>query len=220
MAGKDTKLAPDPAPDPFLNPPSTRYPLGGAKLRILRKRIYTLGKLIDRRDRAAASSCPTRDHAFTKQLQWAWEGEEEEEEKRVDSISINACRRQIRHWERCSRKKPAGAGLGGPKSLLRKEIDKWLLLEIDERPLWRIYKALLAEQECGASVPAGASDLVEELQQVGRSPTGAPATSPGRDEDARGASQPAASSGLVEDIQRIGRLEFDYAGREIDPDKR
>ena len=146
--------------------------------------------------------------------------EEEWEEKRGDSISINACRRQIRHWERCSRKYPAGAGLGGRKSLLCKEIDKWLLQEIDKRPLWRIYKALLAEHDCGASVPAAASGLVEELQQVGRSPTGAPATSPGRDEDARGASQPAASSILVEDIQRIGRLEFDYSGREIAPDKR
>ena len=146
--------------------------------------------------------------------------EEEWEEKRVDSISINACRRQIRHWERCSRKYPGGATWGRPKSLLRKEIDKWLLQEIDKRPLWRIYKALLAEHDCGASVPAAASGLVEELQQVGRSPTGAPATSPGRDEDARGASQPAASSILVEDIQRIGRLEFDYSGREIAPDKR
>ena len=164
MAGKDTRLAlsktimqtrkririyqkssrgaSEPASDPFLNPLAKRHPLGGHKLRILRKRIYTLGKLIDRRDRAAASSCPTRDHAFTKQLQWAWEGEEEEEEKRVDSISINACRRQIRQWERCSRKRPAGARLGGPKSLLRKEIDKWPLLEIDERSLWRIYTAL------------------------------------------------------------------------------
>ena len=167
MAGKDTKLAPDPAPDPFLNPPSKRYPLGGAKLRILRKRIYTLGKLIDRRDRAAASSCPTRDHAFTKQLQWAWEGEEEEEEKRVDSISINACRRQIRHWERCSRKYPAGAGQGRPKSLLRKEIDKWLLQENGDRRLWRVYKALLAEHDCGASQPVASSGLVEDIQMVG-----------------------------------------------------
>ena len=109
--------------------------------------------------------------------------EEEWEEKRVDSISINACRRQIRHWERCSRKNPAGARRGGPKSLLRKEIDKWLLQENGDRRLWRVYKALLAEHDCGAS-------------------------------------QPVASSGLVEDIQKIGRLEFDSAGREIDPDRR
>ena len=80
----------EPAPDPFLNPPSKRHPLGDFKLRILRKRIYTLGKLVDRRDRAAASSCPIRDHAFTRQLQWAWEGEEEEEKKRVDPICIRA----------------------------------------------------------------------------------------------------------------------------------
>ena len=63
-------------------------------------------------------------------------------------------------------------------------------------------------------------ELVEEVQQVGRSPTGAPATSPGRGEDTRGASHPAASSGLVEDIEKIGRLKFDSAGREIDPGKR
>ena len=168
MAGKSSSGASEPAPDTFLNPPSKRHPLGNRKLRTLRKRIYTLGKLIDRRDRAVQYSCPIPEYTFMKVPRWAWMSEEEWEEKRGDSISINACRRQIRHWERCSRKKPAGAGRGGPKSLLRKEIDKWLLLEIDERPLWRIYKALLAEHDCGASQPVASSGLVEDIQKIGR----------------------------------------------------
>ena len=78
----------------------------------------------------------------------------------------------------------------------------------------------LADHQKEPSASSSAKKLVEDVQQVGRSPTRAQATSPGEEEDACGASQPAASSGLVEDIQRIGRLEFDYAGREIDPDKR
>ena len=171
MAGKDTKLAfsktssgaSEPAPDPFWNPPSKRPPHRRPQARILRTRIYTLVKLIDRRDRAVQYSCPIPDHPFMKVPRWAWMSEEEWEEKRGDSVSINACRRQIRHWERCSRKYPAGVGLFRPKSLVRKEIDKWLLLENDERPLWRVYKALLAEHDCGASVPAASSGPVEEV---------------------------------------------------------
>jgi len=52
---------------------------------------------------------------------------------------------------------------------------------------------------------SSAKKLVEDVQQVGRSPTRAQATVPGEEEDACGAPQPAASSGQM------------WTGVEIDP---
>ena len=52
----------------------------------------------------------------------------------------------------------------------------------------------LADHQKEPSASSSAKKLVEDVQQVGRSPTRAQAASPGEEEDACGAPQPAASS--------------------------
>ena len=128
--------APEPAPDPFLNPPSKRHPFGGHNLSELRERITQLAKQITCKDLKAASDSPRRTNDLPmRQLQWACD-EEEEEAQRVDQLSVLATRIQIRTW-----------WARGRMTLVREQIHKWLLQENHERKLWRIYKALCAEKD-------------------------------------------------------------------------
>ena len=128
--------APEPAPDPFLNPPSKSHPLGDHNLSELRKRITQLAKQITCKDLKAASDSPRRTNDLPMgQLQWACD-EEEEEAQRVDQLSVLATRIQIRAW-----------WARGGMTRVREEIHKWRLQENHERKLWRIYKALCAEKE-------------------------------------------------------------------------
>ena len=128
--------SPEPAPDPFLNPPSKSHPLGDHNLSKLRKRITQLAKQITCKDLKAASDSPRRAEDLPmRQLQWACD-EEEEEAQRVDQLSVLATRIQIRAW-----------WARGRMTLVREEIHKWRLQENHERKLWRIYKALCAEKD-------------------------------------------------------------------------
>ena len=128
--------APEPAPDPFLNPPSKSHPLGDHNLSELRKRITQLAKQITHKDFKAASDSPRRTNDLPmRQLQWACDVEAEEAQ-RVDQLSVLATRIQIRAWW-------ARGGI----TRVREEIHKWRLQENHERKLWRIYKALCAEKE-------------------------------------------------------------------------
>ena len=133
--------APEPALDPFLNPPSKSHPLGDHNLSELRKRITQLAKQITCKDLKAASDSPRRTNDLPMgQLQLACD-EEEEEAQRVDQLSVLATRIQIRAW-----------WARGGMTRVREEIHKWRLQENHERKLWRIYKALCAEKD---NLPSG-----------------------------------------------------------------